>query len=148
MHRVRSLTRRHPARAALLAVLLATLTGCGSGLGEVSGTVRYNGKPLPFGTIQFLGQDGIPYAGQIQPGGTFTALVPVGEAKVIVSCIDEARLSRRNGQASHSGRAAALPLSPGNISLLPARYADGNASRLTVVVKPGKTTQYFALTSP
>jgi len=37
--------------------------------------------------------------------------------------------------------------SPGNFSLIPQRYADWDASRLTVVVKRGKTVQDFDLTS-
>jgi hypothetical protein len=95
MKRFRSLLRLRQGQAVLTALLLCALgTGCGSGQGEVSGTVRYRGKPLPFGTIQFLGQDGIPYAGRIQPDGTFSVRVPTGEAKVIVSCVDEARMNR------------------------------------------------------
>ena len=141
----RSLNRLRPAQAGLLALLCA-ITGCGSGVAEVSGTVRYDGKPLAAGTIQFLGQDGIPRAGKIQPDGTFSVGVPAGEAKVIVSCVDEDRLSRSAAKlVGRGGRAAPPPSSYGSFSLIPGRYADWNASGLTVVVRPGKTVQDFAL---
>ncbi len=149
MDRFRSLPRR-PVSAALLTLLLAvSLTGCGARREEVSGVVRYNGKPLSSGTIQFLGEDGIPYAGKIQPDGTFAVEVPVGEAKVIVSCVDETRLARLTSQmaANREGRGAPPPTSAGTSSLIPQRYADWDASGLTVHVQRGKTVQDFDLTS-
>jgi hypothetical protein len=149
MNRFRSLLRLRPGRAALPALLLCVLaTGCGSGYGEVSGTVRYNGKPLPFGTIQFLGADGIPCSGPIQPDGTFSVQVPAGEAKVIISCLDESRMKRVAARsAASSGRAAPLRWTRGGLSLIPRRYADWNTSGLTVLVESGKTVRDFALTS-
>jgi hypothetical protein len=149
MDRFASLSRLRPGLAALLVVLLGALTGCGSSTGEVNGTVRYNGKPLPSGTIQFLGQDGIPRDGRIQPDGTFSVQLPAGPAKVIITCLDEARLNRSAGSLkAGSGRAAPPPLSSTSLSLIPPRYADWSTSRLTVVVQSGKIVQDFALTSP
>jgi hypothetical protein len=146
MDRFRSLRRLHPGRTGLLVVLLCAGTGCGLGQGEVRGTVRYNGKPLPFGTIQFLGPDGIARAGKIGPDGTFSVAVPAGEVKVIVSCMAEARLSRSTGpSAGRHGRAVRPTLSSGGYSLIPQRYADWNGSGLTVLVKRGKTVQDFTL---
>ena len=116
MDRFRSLPR--PGRAALLALLLgASAASCGWGQGEVRGTVRYNGKPLPFGTIQFLGSDGVPRAGAIGPDGTFAVRLPAGEARVIVRCVDEERLSRftRRLAGDRGGRAAPPPRSSGKI---------------------------------
>jgi hypothetical protein len=150
MDRVRSLSRWRLGRAGLLALLLCVpVTGCGPGRGEVSGTVRYNGKPLPFGAIQFLGPDGVPCSGPIQPDGTFSVQVPTGEAKVIISCVDEARMNRFSGQlaAGREGRAAPPPSSSANFSLIPQRYTDWNTSGLSVLVGRGKTVQDFALTS-
>jgi hypothetical protein len=148
MDRYHVLNRLRPGRGALLALLLGAITGCGGGQGEVSGTVRCNGKPLPFGTIQFLGPDGVPCAGQIRPAGTFSVGVPVGEAKVIISCVDQPRMGRFTRQLTASrGRAAPPPLTSRSFSLIPQRYSDWNTSGLTVVVKRGKTTQDFALLS-
>jgi hypothetical protein len=163
MDRLRSLARRRVAGVLLSVLVCASVTGCGSGRGEVTGVVRCNGKPLPFGTIQFLGEDGVPHAAAIQPDGTFCVEMPAGEAKVIVSCVDEERLSRFTSQraaAAHgsdpvgarrtgpSGQGAARPpVSSGNFSLIPQRYADWDASGLMVLVKRGKTVQDFDLTS-
>jgi hypothetical protein len=134
-------------RSALPALLVcASLTGCGSGDGEVTGTVRYKGKPLSFGTIQFLGQDSRPRAAPIQPDGSFLVQVPTGKAKVIVSCVDEAKLKHLAPQSvAGDGRSAAGRLANANISLIPRRYADWDASGLTVVVETGQTVQDFAL---
>jgi hypothetical protein len=149
MHHRRSSSALRLGVAALLTLLSCAVAGCGSGVGEVSGTVSYNGLPLPSGTIQFLGQDGIPRAGKIQQDGTFSVRVPVGETKVIVSCIDESGIRRSAGRATaRESRAAPRPLASGNFSRIPGRYSDWNTSGLTVVVKRGRTTQEdFALTS-
>ncbi len=148
MNRLRSLLSPRPTRAALLALLLGGLAvGCGTSQGEVSGTVRYQGKPLAFGTVQFLGADGIPYAAQIQPDGTFSVRLPAGPAKVIVRCVDEARLSRAVSRSASRHSRTAVPGPVGNVSLIPQRYADWDASGLTVVVTPGQNVQDFNLVS-
>jgi hypothetical protein len=147
MNRIRFPHR--PWRTVLPALLLTvTMIGCGSRRAEVSGMVRYNGKPLPAGTIQFLGSDGLAYPAQIQPDGTFSVRVPAGEAKVIIRCVDEDRLSRITAQmAGNRGRVSAPSgLAIRNLSLIPQRYADWSTSRLTVLVERGKTTQDFDLT--
>jgi hypothetical protein len=141
-------SRVRPGQAGLALLLGAALAGCGAGQGEVSGTVRYRGKPLPFGTIQFLGQEGVPCAGRIRPDGTFSVQVPAGAAKVIISCVDEARMSRFLRQrAGGHGRAAPPTLPAGGFSLIPRRYADWTASGLTVLVTDGQTVQDFDLGS-
>jgi hypothetical protein len=136
----------HGLAAALLCCVL--LTGCGSGRGEVSGTVTCDGKPLPFGTIQFLGADGIPYAGTIGPDGTFSVQVPVGQAKVIVSCLDEAQQKQIASQlmAARGRTAPPRPIS-GKLSLIPLRYAGWETSGLTIPVVSGANQQDFNLTS-
>jgi hypothetical protein len=127
-------------------LLLGAITGCGGSRAEVSGTVRYDGKPLSFGTIQFLGPDGIPCAGQIQPDGTFSVQVPPGAARVIVSCSQTPMNRSAAAPSADRGRPARLAFS-GSVSLIPQRYADWNTSGLSVQVHSGKTTQDFALTS-
>ena len=148
MDRFRSLSRLRPGLAGAALLLCALVAGCGSGRGEVRGAVRYNGRPLSFGTIQLLGQDGIPRAAKIQPDGTFSVQAPPGEAKVIVSCVDEARLTAFTVEAAAGhDRASPPPLPNGDFSLIPQRYTDWNASGLTVRVQSGKTVQDFDLTS-
>jgi hypothetical protein len=134
----------------LLAVLMLTaVTGCGPGRGEVRGTVFVDGKPLPSGTIQFLGVDGIPCAGAIGPDGTFSVQVPRGDAKVIVTCMNEIRMQQvsaelRTASGSRSAPPAAMP---DNLSKIPIRYADWTTSGLSVRVTGRKNEQDFALTS-
>jgi hypothetical protein len=141
------LSRPRAGLAGLLVLLCVPTTGCGSGTAEVTGTVRYNGKPLPSGTVQFLGSDGVPHSAPIQADGTYTARVPVGPAKVIVSCVDETRLNQFTARsADRNGRGAPVPPA-GGFSLIPQRYADWNSSGLTVTIESGRTVQDFALTS-
>jgi hypothetical protein len=146
MDRIHLSDRPAPRHTGLALLLGALLTGCGSGQEEVSGTVRYKGKPLPFGTIQFLGSDGVLRAGAIQPDGTFAVQVPVGEAKVIISCLKDTGPNRpRGASASRDGRAAPPPSSSANVSLIPRRYTDWDASGLTVLVGDGQTVRDFDL---
>jgi hypothetical protein len=138
-----------PVRAALAAVLLSTaVAGCGAGRGEVTGIVTLDGKPLPFGTIQFLGPDGIPCAGAIGPDGSFSVQVPVGEARVLIVCLDEAQVRQVGSQlAAARGRAAPPPPVSGPFSLIPQRYGDWTTSGLTISVTRGTNLQDFFLTS-
>jgi hypothetical protein len=149
MQPLRITSWRRPRQAVLLAALFCVpAVGCGAGLGQVNGTVRCNGKPLPSGTIQFLGSDGVPVSAAIQPDGTFSALVPVGQAKVMVSCVDEARLKPAASRPAASNARKTTPPAPGaKISLIPQRYADWEASGLTVLVATDRTVQDFNLQS-
>ncbi len=130
----------------LVPVLLGCLVlpGCGAGQGEVRGTVRYEGKPLPFGTIQFLPADGVPRAARIEADGSYVVTLPVGTAKVIISCVDAARLHRATAQLRTASGRAAPPVQE-MVSLIPAAYADWNTSGLRVLVEDGSTVQDFAL---
>jgi hypothetical protein len=145
---LRVLFRHCPGRVVLPGLVLSVaLAGCGPGQAEVSGTVRYKGKPLPSGTIQFLASDGLIYPGTIQSDGSFAVRVPAGEAKVLIRCVDEERLSRFTArQAGKSGRIAAPAAAAGSFSLIPQRYADWGTSHLAVRVERVKTTQDFDLT--
>src|SRR5215203_2181908 len=53
-----SMTAKFPCMTVMVGFLAASLGGCGQGDGldrkEVSGTVTFDGKPLPNGSIQFL----------------------------------------------------------------------------------------------
>jgi hypothetical protein len=60
--------------------------------GDVTGTVSYKGKALGSGTIQFLGGDRAAYPAKIGADGTYRVRVRVGEARVLLSSIDEERM--------------------------------------------------------
>lgn len=62
------------------------LAGCGSGRVDVAGEVSMNGKPVVYGSVTLVAADGIGYAGEIQPDGTFQVTgVPAGPVKIGVS---------------------------------------------------------------
>lgn len=129
---------------ALLACL--ALVGCGSGgpaMGRVSGTVTYQGKPIPKGTVTFIPTDGTrPSAtGTINDGAyTLQTTEPgdgavVGGYKVAISDIDPAVLN------------TAVPGMPVQApkSLIPKKYGDANTSGLTAEVQSGSQTRDFPL---
>src|SRR6188508_2469400 len=68
-----------------LAASLTISAGCGrggQGLAKVKGTIKYNGKPVPNGTVNFMPDDGNkPSAsGEIQPDGTYTLMTAQGSS--------------------------------------------------------------------
>jgi hypothetical protein len=68
-------------------VVLAALTAAGCGrTGKVSGTVTFQGKPLPGGKIIFYSEEGRPSGtGFIEDGRYEVADAPVGPCKIVVS---------------------------------------------------------------
>jgi len=121
--------------------------GCGSGgpeMGRVSGTVKYQGKPLEAGTVTFIATDGQrPNAtGTIQPGGSYSLQTAepgdgavVGDYKVAVTDIDPNSFN------------TALPGAPTKAakSGIPKQYQDANSSGLTAKVESGSNTRDFDL---
>jgi hypothetical protein len=78
-----SIIRRACFIFALSAVVLS-LCGCSS-KAKVSGTVTYNGKPLPAGKITFIGPDNTPSDPANIDNGRYTVSnAPVGECKIKV----------------------------------------------------------------
>lgn len=133
------------------------VSGCGTGLGEVSGTVRYNGQPLPFGTVQIESIAGTVHPGTINPDGTYIVTgVPTGPARICVTAVDEKALVSAAHQAAAKSRAtipgrllkkeaepATIPAPAKGRSLLepliPAHYGEFATSGLNVEVKRGPT---------
>ena len=68
----------------LLPFLAFALTGCGSGLVNIEGTVRLDGGPLPEGEIRFLPESGEtgPSAGAIIKDGEYAVEVMPGKKRV------------------------------------------------------------------
>jgi len=133
----------------LFAILCLAIAGCGKPVGEVSGTIKYKGKPLTIGTIQFLAADGLYYPADIDANGQYTLpKVPVGEAKVAVNSIDEkagqafAKKLIAYGRGSKDGKPAGQPPRPpaGNFWLIPQKYGDVQTSELSTTIKRGKNT--------
>jgi hypothetical protein len=137
---------------ALAGLAAALAAGCGPALADVSGTVKYKGKALSGGTIQFLGSDGATYPAKIGSDGTYRARVRVGEAQVLVSCVDEARMVeylKKLSDAAGGNKTGAAPkaqIPKGlSFSLIPEKYAAWGTSGLKVTIKTGKNTHDFDL---
>lgn len=100
----------------------------------VSGVVRYNGKPLPFGSILFQPNKGQTAAGDIQADGSFKlssyadddGAVP-GSHRVSVSCFE----GQRPGKSPPPGGGG---VSLGKL-LIPLKYTRLGSSGLTAEVK-------------
>jgi hypothetical protein len=114
---------------------------------DVSGTVRYKGKALKGGTIQFLGSDDATYPARIGADGSYRARVRVGEAQVLVSCVDEARMVEHLQKLSDFTRGNMAGVAPESrsFSLIPEEYAAWAASGLKVTIQTGKNTHDFNL---
>jgi hypothetical protein len=74
------------------------ISGCGVPKGNVSGKVTYQGKPLPSGTIVFLGPDDRPVNSSIGGDGSYQVQgVTVGTARITVETPWEfAKAQRKN----------------------------------------------------
>lgn len=114
---------------------------------KVSGTVFYNDKPLPFGSIMFQSDKGQPAFGMIGSDGSFTlssygaddGAVP-GRHLVSVTCYE----GQRPGQAKPDGGEVSM----GRL-LIPLKYTRLGSSGLTAEVKdaPEQSVE-FRLTGP
>ncbi len=142
---------------ALLCAALLAVSGCGRGresMGQVSGTVRYQGEPIRDGRIVFEVSGNRPASGMIVDGQitqvtTFETNdgVPVGSAKIAVRAFAD------------GNTASAVMDHPGDIqrqetkgymdvpeSLLPDRYADPETSGLTFQIERGENVLDLDLT--
>ena len=110
-------------RAGLVVLALAA-AGCGRRLGDVSGNVAVDGRPLDYGIVNLVGSGGAASApildGRFEAGG-----VPLGGVKIAVRALPRP--------------VVAAPAAGGNrpFAPLPARYMSPDDSGLTRDVKPG-----------
>jgi hypothetical protein len=151
---------RGPGRWGLLFLVLSLAgLGCGTGKGDVTGKVTYQNKPLTFGTVTIQASDGAMFQGNIESDGTYTVRdVPVGEAKVAVSCVDpnESKkakaLAGRGGGEGKASKGGKTAQSPDEIeskgSLIPEHYGDIAKSPLRVKVEKGVTNNDIPLQDP
>jgi hypothetical protein len=110
---------------------------------EVTGTVTYNGKPVPGGMINFVAtKGGYSGGGNIDENGNFKATtVPVGEVKITV---DNSMLNRGRGvPAGGRGPGLKRPDAAGPEEVkghyvdIPNKYANVDTSDLTYTVTKG-----------
>ena len=140
---MRSLVRL-AAAAAILAV-----SGCGPGTADVAGRVTYQGKPVVYGTVVFIGADGLPKAGAIQPDGTYRVTgVPLGSAKVAVSSPPPPGVTvpgrKSKGGKDDAGKDDGIMAAPADPEIvkkwfvIPEKYGEPTLSGRTVDVKAGQ----------
>ena len=119
-------------------IVMTGLAGCGPrrpALAAVTGTVTYQGKPLPEGTITFQPVQGRPAIGKIVKGQIVEVTAwdpddgaPLGNIKVGIESLFPAT-SIYEKPKSH----------------IPTRYANPQTSGLTAEINPGKNTLSFDL---
>jgi len=122
---------------ALVLLSLLLLTGCsssGNGDGnEISGVVKYNGEPVPGGTISFISaadKNKVARAG-INPDGTYrVGKVPLGDMKITID---------GPSPPSDSAQGKKPPM------ILPKTYLKAETSGLSYSVKEGSQTHNIDL---
>jgi hypothetical protein len=127
-------------------VLLAALlgTGCGGAKSEVSGTVTYQGKPLPLGTVTFIGADNQAVGSSAITGGKYAmAKLPAGPVKIIVTVPPYSEFPGRRGKHVSPEKQAPKdeepPSPPKRVPrvVIPEKYGNPDESGLTYTVQPG-----------
>src|SRR5206468_1180894 len=75
------------------AVVFLAILGCGSGRGDLHGTISYKGKLLTTGSVQVVGSDGIPKGAEIQSDGSYQVRdILAGEVKIAVNSPDPGKV--------------------------------------------------------
>jgi hypothetical protein len=119
----------------VLSLFALIVAGCGQRMGEVTGTVTYNGKALPSGQVTFFGADKQVVGGSSIIEGKYKVLkVPPGTVKITV------RTPPPPPPASQTAKQDAPPPEkrpPLESIAIPPKYGNPDQSGLTYEVKPG-----------
>jgi hypothetical protein len=123
-------------------VLMVLAAGCSRGTGNVSGTVKFKGKPLPAGTISFYDEVNGVASSPIDPDGSYSvSKVAAGTARITVAV----PMPIRFVSPGMSDVKADLPAEAKRTPSIPTRYYDPAQSGLTCEVVRGDQTQDFDL---
>ena len=123
-------------------VLMVLAAGCSRGTGNVSGTVKFKGKPLPAGTITFYDPANGALSSPINPDGSYSvSKVATGTARITVA-VPMAIGFQGPGTSDGKGD---LPAVVKQTPSIPARYYDPDKSGLTCEVVRGDQTHDFDL---
>jgi hypothetical protein len=116
-------------------VLLAVI-GCGGNKNEfeVSGTVRYQGQPLPTGTVSFLDSSNQWLASSAINDGTYAirGKMPDGPVKITVTTLGSSSGGPHPFVLRKKKSREPLMVIP-----IPAKYGSADQSGLTYTVQPG-----------
>ncbi len=128
-----------------MGLLLAAASGCGGGkTGNISGTVTFQGKPMPGGYVNFysVGPDGKVLTQKSAPidaqGNYSLAKVPVGDAKITVQAPAG---DIRDVKTEKGG----MPVRQKQTLVLPQRYEMVEQTDLKYTVTPGNQTHEIVL---
>jgi hypothetical protein len=124
----------------LAGVLALAVAGCGSGTGDVSGTVRFKGVPMWGGKVTFTSQDqgGVSVSAWIGEDGSYSIRgCPTGPARITVLPLEPSRGGRGfdnpRGVVAASGSRERRKL-----PVIPRRYTDANTTDLEYTVGGGR----------
>ncbi|MBN1588927.1 MAG: hypothetical protein JW888_05380 [Pirellulales bacterium] len=130
-----------PRRCVAVSLLLSlVVVGCGESgppTFPVTGSVTYQGKPLPLGSVMFVPQDkhGQAKGSPIDANGHYQLDAAAGEYMVEVQMI-----ARLRSQPAPDGEGANMDM-PVVDWLIPEKYNQFQTSGLKVVVEPKETNQ-------
>jgi hypothetical protein len=146
-------------RGAIALLALSLLTGCRHPVGEVSGQVLYNDKPLPGGVVTFvptLAGHNAAFA-RLDEEGRYQVTVAAGDVQMSVDNRDlqttkPVEFPPPPGAkipAGTKGEPVASPSAPeklpGKYVEIPERYYRAESSGLTMTVQPGPQTYTIKL---
>jgi hypothetical protein len=126
--------------------LLLSACGCGR-TATVSGKVTYQGRPVTYGSVTFLGPDQTAHSGVIGHDGNYTvAGVYPGEVKIGVISHDpsKGRSVLRGDKPARPGKNGTKPGTEGWYPL-PHKFEDPEASGVGCVVSAGRVTYHIEL---
>lgn len=148
----------------VMALVMVGVFGCAPATGSISGTVTYQGKPLPHGRVTFVCADGTVVSGKIASDGSYTIpQAPVGRAKVAVRCLEEAMPTlvladpselpgaKGTGSSTNVPRtpmmvpSALKPKSKPTVFRIPDHYQEAEKSGLTYEIQQGNQTHNIKL---
>lgn len=123
--------------------LTGLLAGCGSGTGPlvaVTGTVSYQGQPLPGGMIVFTpdsakGTQGSIGSAKIHPDGSFS--LSTGDSSGVVPGWHRITVVAISDSVPSSGQPYPIP-----VSLIPEKYRSGDLSGLVREVRTGQENTF------
>jgi hypothetical protein len=135
--------------------LLVLLGGCGGRPrsvehADVSGQVRFQGKPLPGGKATFVAVNGgFASSGKIDENGHYQIKAPVGEVQIGVTnrMLQANRGSIKGPPLLTKTEAKERQPLKGRYVKIPSQYEDPSTSGLTYTVKPGPQTHDIELSN-
>jgi hypothetical protein len=138
-------------RAAWLGFLILSLgfllPGCGKNVAKVTGTIKYDGKDLPVGTVAIYGEGDKFASGGIEDGKYTVMNAPVGDVKIAVTVPTDASASGTEGSRSPGQMKDASQVKDmqGKTAMkkplpIPPIYSDKEKSGITTTLKKGNNT--------